>query len=291
LKSRCAIVLSLLMLPLAVESQAVPDAQVLVESEHAFARDAARVGVRDAFLHWLAPTGVVFAPGPVNGLRANAARHATPARLAWEPEVAVISSSGDLGWTTGPWTWRHDSTLTVAEAWGEYLTLWRRQPGGDWKAALDIGIDHDAPAGAAPALVAHALPPARGAGRSPLSRRHSLWQCDADFAKTAAAAGVPGAYDRFGAEDLRLLLPGTHRIDGRAAARDSMRARAAHPAMMSLAQFISESGDLGYTYGSFVEKGAAGMDSSYYVHIWQRGATRPWELAVELLQPVPKRAK
>ena len=281
----------LLPLLLAATSQALPDAQVLVDSEHAFARDAAQLGVRDAFMRWLAPTAVVFSPGPVNGLRANARRAATKARLSWEPEVAVMSSSGDLGWTTGPWTWRHDSTLTATEAWGDYLTLWRLQPGGDWRAVLDIGIGHDAPKGAAPALVARVLPATRAAGRSPRSRRHSLWQSDADFAKTAAEAGVPAALERFAAEDVRLLLPGSRRIEGRAATRDSMSARPNRPTLMSFAQFVSASGDLGYTYGSYVEKGAAGPDSSYYVHIWQRGPARSWELAVELLQPVPKRAK
>lgn len=71
--------------------------EALVEAEHAFARDVAAHGVRDGFLAWLAPTGVVFAPGPVNARKFYTARPAGPSRLAWEPAVAVMSGAGDLG--------------------------------------------------------------------------------------------------------------------------------------------------------------------------------------------------
>jgi hypothetical protein len=60
---------------------------------------------------------------------------------------------------------------------------------------------------------------------------------------------------------------------------------------MSLAQYVGDRGDLGYTYGTLVEAGAAGADSSYYLHIWQREGGQPWRLALELLQPLPPARK
>ena len=105
-----------------------PDA--LIAAEHAFAHDAATHSVREAFLAWLSPTAVVFQPRPVNGRKAYAAAKPNRARLAWEPVVAVMSGAGDLGWTTGPWEWRSDSTHAEPQATGEFVTLWRRQPDG-----------------------------------------------------------------------------------------------------------------------------------------------------------------
>lgn len=264
-----------------------PTALTLVEHERAFARDAAAQGTRSAFLKWLAPTGVVFRPGPVNGWKAYEAAKAGPAVLAWEPAFAGISSAGDMGWTTGPWSWRADRGRDEA-AWGQYLSVWRRQPDGRHLVALDVGISHAKHAGPVGEPVVLDPAPAPRTGRGPLDRRRSLWKTDADYGALAKQGGVAAALERYGAERVLLLREGMPRIVGVAAAADSVRAREGSATLMSLAQFLSESGDLGYTYGSFVTGDLAAPDSGYYVHVWHRGATKPWELAVELVQPLPK---
>ena len=262
----------------------------LVAAERAFAHDAAETGVRASFLKWLSPRAVVFRPGPVNGPKSIAASKATPAVLSWEPAYAALSDAGDLGWTTGPWSWRPERSASHDQAWGEYLTLWRRQPDGRYLAALDIGISHAKPGAPAgdPEYLAPAKPPH---GRGPLDRRRSLWKADAEFGHLAKQGGVAVALDRFGAERMILLREGLPRVVGRVAACDTIRGHEQSATLMSLAQFTADSGDLGYTYGSFVRETMAGADSGYYVHVWHRGAAKPWELAVELVQPLPKPMK
>lgn len=49
---------------------------------------------------------------------------------------------------------------------------------------------------------------------------------------------------------------------------------------MSLAQFLSESGDLGCSYGSFVTGDVADPDSAGNVHAWHRGKAKPCEPVV-----------
>ena len=260
----------------------------LVECERAFDADAEALGVRAAFLKWLAPTGVVFRPGPVNGLKAYADAEPTSARLSWRPEVAAISEAGDLGWTTGPWGWSPDSARSEDVAWGQYLSVWRRQSDGRYLAALDIGISQAKPSAPAaePALIAPA--PVPHTGRGPLDRRRSLWKADADFGQLAKQGGVSVALEHFGAEGVLVLRDGMPRVTGRAAASEAIRSREGSATLMSFAQFLSESGDLGYTYGTFVAGSVESPDSAYYVHIWHRGSAKPWELAVQLVQPVPK---
>jgi ketosteroid isomerase-like protein len=275
---------------LASAPEAPTSPATLIECEHAFARDAASLGSRAAFLKWLSPTAVVFQPGPVNGRKAYAAARPRPAVLAWQPAFAGISESGDLGWTTGPWSWR-PAPDQMDVAWGEYLTVWRRQPDGAYLAALDIGIDHARPGEPAGEPV-HLQPAgaARG-GRGPLDKRRALWKADAEYGQLAKQGGVAVALDHFGAEAMLLLRDGLPRVVGRAAACDTIRSREQSATLMSLAQFLSDKGDLGYTYGSFVGGDAAAPDSGWYVHIWQRGTAKPWELAVELVHPLPKPEK
>jgi ketosteroid isomerase-like protein len=263
-----------------------PDAQKLVDNERAFAADVAAHGVREGFLRWLAPTGIVFGPGPVNAIKFYKAQKPKPTRLTWYANKAVMSASGDMGWTTGPWDWRSDSTKTKAEATGDFVTVWRRQGDGSWKAAFDGGVSRTVmPTEAEPAL--SVLPPGpRGGG--PLARRRSLYQTDTDYATLVGQEGVSAAIAKYAADDCIVLRDDMPRLTNASVARDSLLREGAFVGM-SLGQFIADAGDLGYTFGSRVRSSAAGPDSSYYLHIWQRGRARPWELALEYVQPVPRR--
>ena len=291
------LVKSTLVLALLVAAAAPPalaasssDPATLVEAEHAFAHDAARLGTRAAFLRWLAPSAVVFEPAPVNARRWYAARQAPRGVLAWEPEVAVLSDAGDLGWTSGPWQWRADSTGRAPDATGSYVTLWRRQADGSLLAVFDAGTSHEAPRGAAAAPELRRLS-ATHAGLSPLAQRNALWRADAEYAKRAAQDGVAAAFAASAAPDARVLREGHAPVVGRDAARDSLARWHDRPALMSLAQFVSDSGDLGYTYGAFVERRGSETDSSYYLHVWHRSSARVWELALDLLHPAPPARK
>ncbi len=261
-----------------------PDAQKLIDNEHAFATDVAAHGVREGFLRWLAPTGIVFGPGPVNAIKFYKARKPLPTRLAWYPVKAVMSASGDMGWTTGPWDWRSDSTKTKAEASGDFVTVWRRQGDGSWKAAFDGGVGRAAMPVEGPAALSVLPPGPRGGG--PLARRHTLYQTDTDYATLMGQQGVSAAIARYAAEDVIVLRDDMPRLTNATVARDSL-AREGTFMAMSMGQYIADAGDLGYTFGSRVRSNAAGPDSSYYLHIWQRGRTRPWELVLEYVQPVP----
>lgn len=282
-----ATIIVLAALP-AWRSAAAPGAgpEALIEAERAFALAADAGTVRDAFLGYLAPTAVMFQNGPVNARKLYEARKPGASRLAWQPAFAAMSSAGDLGWTTGPWQWRRDRHRHAPDATGEYTTLWRRQPDGTLKVVLDMGIDHGAPPAGTPAPVPvlRALSGTRSS-RGPLAARNALWKADAAYARVTAAQGHAVAFAAVATEDARLLRQGTFPVIGREAARDTLAAHPGTKQLMSTAQFIADSGDLGYTYGTLIARSAAGADSSYYLHIWQREGVRPWQLAFELVKP------
>ncbi|MEO5989530.1 MAG: nuclear transport factor 2 family protein [Candidatus Eisenbacteria bacterium] len=262
------------------------EADVLVESEHAFAAMAKAQGIRAAFVEWLAPTGVIFRPGPVLGRKSYESRPAGPGRLAWDPDHAVMSASGDMGWTTGPWTFRTDSSQIEPVAYGQFVTVWRKQADGSWRAAIDAGISH----GPAPSVVTQrvmrTLGPANSGSSRPLAKRKSLWQADAEFVKLARAQGPGAALLAFAASDAVVLREGSQPWIG-ATGRDSVTAREPLVNMMSTAQFMSRAGDLGYTYGTYSVPGEAEIGSGHYMHIWERDTARVWKLALQVVLPMP----
>ncbi len=122
----------------------VNDLQRLVETEQAFARTASEKGTKTAFLTYLADDGIIFNPTEVNGKLVWKLREDSPALLSWNPAWADMSSDGRVGFTTGGWEFRPKGKTDQPTAFGEYVTIWQKQPDGSFKAVLDIGITHAA---------------------------------------------------------------------------------------------------------------------------------------------------
>ena len=69
------------------------------------------------------------------------------ASLTWKPRRVEVSRSGDLGYTYGSYESRHkgsDGNPVVRT--GHYVTIWRKEADGRWRAVLDIGSADPAPA-------------------------------------------------------------------------------------------------------------------------------------------------
>lgn len=61
--------------------------------------------------------------------------------LDWTPAVAVVSESGDLGYTTGTFRLSAlDSTGTAVQRRGNYVAIWRKQEDGSWKCEVESTI-------------------------------------------------------------------------------------------------------------------------------------------------------
>src|SRR5262245_51009985 len=82
------------------------DLDSLVAAERAFARASKDKGIREAFLEYLADDSIVFRPRAVSGRKWYQDRPESGGHLSWEPAFAEISRGGDLGYTTGPWSFR-----------------------------------------------------------------------------------------------------------------------------------------------------------------------------------------
>ncbi len=118
----------------------------LVSAEREFAAAAEAHGTQAAFLEYLAPQGVLYRPGPVDGRKWMKEQLPLAGLLKWEPAFAEVSGAGDMGITTGPWSFspatEPNGPPGGPAAWGEFVSVWTKQADGSWKVILDAGISH-----------------------------------------------------------------------------------------------------------------------------------------------------
>jgi ketosteroid isomerase-like protein len=131
------------LLAVAAFAQTKTDLQKLVETEIAFARTAESKGTKAAFLEFLADDAIVFNPTETNGKLFWKEKAESPALLIWRPSFADISSDRNLGYTTGGWESRPRGKKDRPLTFGQYATVWRKEPDGKFKAVLDIGVSFD----------------------------------------------------------------------------------------------------------------------------------------------------
>jgi ketosteroid isomerase-like protein len=274
----------------------------LVEAERSFARTSEEKGIREAFLAWLAPDAVVFRPAPVEGRPVYERMDpANPTVLTWAPEIADVSASGELGYTSGPYELRPSRGADPTGS-GHYISIWKKQPNGAWRVVLDAGIPH-ASAGPPPATVRDLGPPA--SSEAPELSPEALREAEAAFVKEAAGAfeeragreGQRVAYKTFAAEGIRTYRPGRPPLVGKAALLGIIPPGAGRVSPRSnrrratLRVGLSFTGDLAYHFGTFEYwKNRSTAETSAYLRIWRKAPQRDWKIVLDLELPVPPKA-
>jgi len=123
-----------------------PGVQFLYQLEAKFAADTAKGGGK-SFATWFAPDAVTLSNGkaPVTGHDAIADGTTwlpQDYQLTWTPEGARMGPSGDMGFTWGHYEGRaKDRDGSTHTTTGRYMTIWKKQPDGQWKVILDASND------------------------------------------------------------------------------------------------------------------------------------------------------
>jgi ketosteroid isomerase-like protein len=122
-----------------------PTTDTLRQLEADFMKAAAERGA-DGYMSYYAedamevPNGADAIHGKANIAKTMGFLNDKNNHLTWTPVDAGISSSGDLGWTSGTYEFRSvdkDGKPTVSH--GKYTSIWKKQPDGGWKVVLDMG--------------------------------------------------------------------------------------------------------------------------------------------------------
>ncbi|PHR93627.1 MAG: hypothetical protein COA69_03020 [Robiginitomaculum sp.] len=117
--------------------------QSLIAKDKAFNTRNVTAGFNTATLEFLDLQDGFLLESGLDVLRGRAAISAQrdlndiPSPLRWSPREAYVASSGDFGFTWG------DFQLDVEDGkrkTGKYITIWRKDTKGQWKALTDMGL-------------------------------------------------------------------------------------------------------------------------------------------------------
>jgi hypothetical protein len=261
------------------------DLQTLADTEKSFARTASEKGTKSAFLEFAAPDGVLFQPNIINAKTYWNSRGDSKGLLAWQPSYVDISSNGVLGWTTGPWEFYPNGKDDKATAFGDFVTLWQKQPDGKFRFVLDIGISHaQAQVGGvewkSPASV----------GKEMNSRRIAAGDSSNGFFTLANQNNLKKAYKSYAADDIRVLREGKMPILGKDAFLDELKKDKMSVAFAKRSVFF-EAADLAYINNTYVlTRADKTIEKGNFLQIWKlRGGK--WQIVLDIFNPVPEEKK
>jgi ketosteroid isomerase-like protein len=115
----------------------------IAETEGKFAELAAQEGIRTAFLYYAAEDAVLSRNNNIikgkesikNWFEGQSLENV---KLIWSPDFVDVSSSGDLGYTYGKFTFSGtDPDGNPLQSEGIFHTVWKRQANGEWRFVWD----------------------------------------------------------------------------------------------------------------------------------------------------------
>ena len=273
--------LAALLVPGSVAALPPLDPAPIVAAERAFAEDGLKRGIKASFLKAAAPGAIMFRPDPVNAQATfgpDDDKLGPP--LVWWPLWAGIARSGDLGFTTGPFTYD-------GKPGGYYFTIWKKQADGTWKWQLDAGPPSDAVDAAPQGSKPDYLMLGSSRDRRTVSGFREVQLAERTLAK-AARADVSSAYRKILVPDGRVVGSSRPPVNSPTGQAAELGTRASQIEFSHLGGEASKAGDLAWTYGDAHWRKAGRDLRGHYVRIWQwRGSG--WRLVFdELLEVHPR---
>lgn len=125
------------------EKKPVADPKVLLDADIAFSDYSVKHGIQKAFIEFADDSVVLLKPkqmpivGKLSLIKSYEGKSDSGVVLSWKPAKAIIAESGELGYTYGFWTFVAETDTSQ----GTYLTVWKKDPNGQWKYIADTGND------------------------------------------------------------------------------------------------------------------------------------------------------
>jgi len=262
-----------------VRAPAMDDARTLAAAETAFAAHSMREDMRAAFIAHFATDGVLVRGAWVNAREWLTPRPAPPIVLDWRPVHTEVAASGDLGLSTGPWKLTDRSNPAAQPAFGQFVSVWKRDAGGPWRVLVDLGIGHPQPTFWDRPLETIAV------AASPASPDDTIEAAERRFADRAKAAGLRDAYAAHGSSGLRLYRDGAPPMAGKQAAL-AWPGLAAEQRTWSVEKSeTARSRDFGYTRGAYFT--GADKPAGWFLRVWHREGGA-WRIAMDVSNAAPR---
>ena len=258
------------------------DPSSLAAAETAFAAHSMREDMRAAFLAAFDADGVFVRGGWQVSNDYLRPRPAPAIALDWRPQYVEVAPSGEMGLSTGPSKISAKAQPDAPPAYGQFVSVWRRDPTGAWKVAVDLGINHPEPTLWQEPLQARVSPTATSAAAGTLAEAESR------FARDAREKGARAAYAAHAAADIRYYRAGRAPHLGRAAALEAAAADERHAWSVERSE-TARSGDFGYARGNYAAAGSPGAPLGWYLRVWRREAAG-WRIVMDVVNAAPPKS-
>jgi len=117
----------------------------MLAADREFSKLSVEQGMYNAFDTYMDDNATIYREGQHPYTGREAIRPLFPQEgggtLAWEPFMAEIAESGDLGYTLGKWTYTltaEDGSESISQ--GYYVSIWKKQADSSWKYVFDTGV-------------------------------------------------------------------------------------------------------------------------------------------------------
>ncbi len=116
--------------------------KIIIDTDKEFSQLSGEKGMKASFLKYMDAKGILLRPDhyPIIGKDAQKyleGQTDSSFTLTWVPASAEVADSRDLGFTYGIYTLTLHKDSSVQK--GTYVSIWKKQPDGNWKFLLDTG--------------------------------------------------------------------------------------------------------------------------------------------------------
>lgn len=257
------------------------EAKAIYDTEKAFEKAVLERGTKAGFIEFLAPLGVMFFPEATNAREGWSKRPESSTALTWNPVWIDVSSNGALAYSVGNSIFKPKGKDDTNEIHGHYLSVWGRQPGGNYLALLDTGINHDKPA-LIPTEYKTPIDIAGDKNEKKLSAADSA----VGFYNMVDAGSIK-AYRAYLADDAVVMRPGKEPFWGKKAAMKLLEDQRPRVKFAKRKAFI-ESPDLAYVYNIYTLFDSKGVETERgnFVQVWKLRKGK-WLIAADVWTVIP----
>jgi ketosteroid isomerase-like protein len=238
----------------------------MIETEKTFAQNSLDKGTKNAFLEFLSKDAIVFDKGTaVNGLEYWQKLDFKNLLTLGDFQLHNLTAAGSPG---------EDKPLSH----GSFFTLWKKQTDGNWKVALDFGVNHPEIPAVAPSIRESyaTFKPYELKNTSVLAER-MVFMNDFFYWKNAKTSLNP--FEPHLSQDIKLYRNNLLPIVGREAAKNYLKKTYDKAIVYTgLKAIPSQAGDMVCVYGVI-----SGKKNGEYVRIWKQESKDVWKIVVEMV--------
>lgn len=251
----------------------------LVAAENYFNLKVQEKGLKKAFITVSDNNTIAFRPGPVPAERYYKEQPDSIGFLKLEPAIAKISKSMDWGFTAGPYVFNPDESKTRSY-YGTYLSVWKKNPRGVWKLAMDAGVAHKKPTNTLKKRFVNPTDVKYIHQKSDkrLQQREDIVFSSDKLMSTIMKADNKIAQTEFLTEDSWLLFPGYEPMTNKKTIMEFWKKKGYKALTYPIKADRAISGEIAYTYGT-----ATILAKKYnYIRVWEVQPGFKWSVIVEV---------